>query len=57
MNKYTVYFTASTNDVIEIWAEGWDLENDLLSFYIEKATIACFNMNNIFGFEENRSGQ
>ena len=55
MSEYTVYFTASTNDVITITAEDWDLENDLLSFYIKKNAIACFNMKNIFGFEENRS--
>jgi hypothetical protein len=55
MRKYIVYFTASTDDVIEIQAENWDLENDLLSFNIGKTTIACFNMNNIFGLEEDRS--
>ena len=53
MREYTIYFTASTSDVITIKAEDWDLKNDLVSFYIGEDTVACFNMKNIFGLEEN----
>lgn len=54
MRNYTIYFTASTNDVIQVKADAWELENEILSFYILGKTVACFNMNNIFGFEETK---
>lgn len=53
MSNFTVYFSASTSDVIEIQAEDWEIDNhNILNFSNGDTTIACFNMNNIFGFEE-----
>lgn len=53
MSNFIVYFSASTSDVIEIEAEDWSIDNhSILSFSVGDKTVACFNMNNIFGFEE-----
>lgn len=54
MSNFVIYFTSTMNDVIEIEAEDWEIDiRNILSFNIGKKTVACFNMNNIFGFEEN----
>lgn len=53
MSNFTVYFSASTSDVINIQAEDWTIDNhNILNFNIGDTIVACFNMNNIFGFEE-----
>lgn len=54
MSNFTVYFSASTSDVIDIQADDWEIDNhNILNFSTGDTTVACFNMNNIFGFEEN----